>query len=179
MTRTIDSIEQELTYLAASFPEGIESATPTRLKDVYIPDTDGVHPQLRLRQKGDKYEITKKVPLKEGDASAHTELTIPLKEDEFLALEKSSSKIVEKDRYVIDIDGHPAEIDVFVGDLDGLVLIDFEFNDEAAKNNFTPPSVCLVDVTQEKFIAGGLLAGKSYSDIQADLDEYNYSALSK
>lgn len=179
MMQSIDSIEQELTYLAASFPKGIENITPTRLKDVYIPDTNGMHPQLRLRQKGDKYEITKKVPLTEGDASAHTELTIPLKEDEFLALEKSSNKIVVKDRYVIDIDGHQAEVDVFIGDLEGLVLIDFEFANEVVKNNFTPPGVCLVDVTQEKFIAGGLLAGKNYSDIQSDLDRFNYSPLSK
>jgi CYTH domain-containing protein len=144
------------------------------LKDVYVPDTDGTHPRLRLRKKGDRYEITKKIPVNEGDASAHTELTIPLDEQEFLALEKSSHKFVEKDRYKVTIDGHEAEVDVFQGELKGLVVIDFEFESEADMTSFVTPAVCLADVTQENFIAGGLLAGKSYADISSDLDRFNY-----
>ncbi len=177
MTDRVDTIEQELTYLAASLPNGLEGTRPTRLKDIYIPDTDGQHPRLRLRQKGDKYEITKKIPLIEGDASAHTELTIPLTSEEFFAMENSSSKIVEKDRYDINIDGYAAEVDVFLNELHGLVLIDFEFDSEESKDAFVAPSVCLADVTQEMFIAGGKLAGKSFENIKVELDKFNYEAL--
>jgi hypothetical protein len=53
-------IELELTYLASKLPNEIASATPTRLMDVYIPQSLDVHPHLRLRQKGDSYEATKK-----------------------------------------------------------------------------------------------------------------------
>lgn len=179
MSSQVESIEQELTYLAAGLPAGINDVNPIRLKDIYIPDTDGVHPRLRLRKKGDKYEVTKKVPLTEGDASAHTEMTIPLSEEEFTTLENTSVKTVEKDRYNLTIDGHEAEIDVFTGKLEGLVVIDFEFDSEESKNAFTAPDVCLADVTQEMFIAGGKLAGKSYSDIQSELDRFKYVALNK
>ncbi len=175
--QAVDSIEYELTYLAKSLPANIKSVTPNRLKDIYIPDTADIHPRLRLRKKGNKFELTKKVPLKEGDASAHTELTIPLDESEFLALENSSTKIVEKDRYNITIDGYEAEIDVFLGDLQGLVLIDFEFDSEDAKSAFIVPDVCLADVTQEMFIAGGKLAGLTYSDISEELSRFNYTKL--
>ena len=177
MSNQVESVEQELTYLAASVPTEIYGVFPTRLKDVYIPDTDGIHPRLRLRRKGEEYEITKKIPLTEGDASAHIEMTIPLTKDEFISLEKTSNKTVEKDRYKVVIDGFEAEVDVFVGDLEGLIVIDFEFNSDEAKNAFAPTQVCLADVTQEMFIAGGKLAGKKYADIIPELQRFNYKAL--
>ena len=177
MTVSVNSIEQELTYLAAALPTEINAATPTRLKDIYIPETDDIHPQLRLRKKGQGYEITKKIPLVEGDASAHTELTISLEENEFVALEGASKRVVEKDRYNVEISGHPAEVDVFVGELSGLVLIDFEFDDEDSKSKFIAPGICLADVTQEPFIAGGILAGKTYADIEPQLKGFGYSPL--
>jgi CYTH domain-containing protein len=77
------------------------------------------------------------------------------------------------------INGHPAEVDIFVGQLEGLVVIDFEFDSEEAKSAFVAPGICLADVTQEMFIAGGKLAGKRYKDIKAELDRFNYSALTR
>ena len=170
-------IELELTYLAATMPEEVKGATPRRILDVMIPE--GVaHPHLRLRQKGKKYEITKKQPVIDGDASKQTEITIPLEKVEFEALIPASQLRVVKDRYNVHIDGFPAEVDVFRGKLEGLVLIDFEFNTERAKADFRMPQVALADVTQEDFIAGGMLAGKSYDDISSDLARFNYKKLS-
>lgn len=54
-----DELELELTFLAKGLPLEIESTSPTRIVDIYTPDAPG-HSHLRLRQKGDKYEITKK-----------------------------------------------------------------------------------------------------------------------
>jgi CYTH domain-containing protein len=170
-------IELELTYLAAALPVEIKLLTPKRLVDAYVPDSIAEHPRLRIRQKGNDYQITKKVPLREGDASAHTEMTIPLEESEFLALSSVSKRRIIKDRYELKIDGYPAEVDVFLGDLKGLVLIDFEFNSEEEKSAFIQPNICLADVTQENFIAGGLLAGKKYADIKSDLDRFGYKVL--
>ena len=39
------------------------------------------------------------------------------------------------------------------------------------------PSMALADVTQEDFIAGGLLAGKKYSDIAPELDRFEYKRI--
>jgi CYTH domain-containing protein len=170
-------IELELTYLASRLPEEINNVEPKRLVDVYVPETGVDHARLRLRQKGSKYEITKKVPLRDGDASAHTEMTIPLDENEFTSLISISQKRIIKDRYNVEIAGHPAEVDVFREELSGLVLIDFEFSTEEEKMAFKQPSVALCDVTQEDFIAGGLLAGKTYQDIEHELQRFNYTAL--
>lgn len=170
-------IELELTYLAARLPDEIKDTKPKRLVDVYVPESGVDHARLRLRQKGNKYEITKKVPLRDNDASAHTEMTIPLDENEFVALISVSQKRIIKDRYNVDISGHSAEVDVFRGELSGLVLIDFEFSSEEEKSAFMQPPVALCDVTQESFIAGGLLAGKTYRDIESELQKFNYKAL--
>jgi CYTH domain-containing protein len=170
-------IEYELTFLAKSLPKELSDIEPKRLVDIYIPESMEVHPQLRLRQKGNKYEITKKQPIAGNDSSAQLETTIVLEENEFQTLANKSKRSVAKNRYEIDIDGRPAEIDVFVGELEGLVLIDFEFSSEAEKNEFKAPGICLADVTQEKFIAGGLLAGRSYSEISTELEKYGYTPI--
>lgn len=173
MVTNTDTIEYELTFLARELPIEICDVSPIKFRDIYLPESVD-HPHLRIRQKGDLYEITKKVPIHGKDSSEQLEQTIPLEYEEFIALIDVSSKILEKDRYFVKIDGHTAEVDVFNGDLRGLILIDFEFDDEKHKAAFQPPDCCLVDVTQEEFIAGGVLAGKTYSDIESELKKLNY-----
>ncbi len=171
-------IELELTYLAAKIPNEIVGVEAKELLDIYIPADRNIHSKLRLRKKGGKCEITKKVPLNNGDASVQQEFTIPITDQEFEALAVASDKRVQKYRYQVMIEGHSAEVDVFAGSLKGLVLIDFEFSSPEDKANFTSPACCLTEVTQEDFIAGGELAGKSYQDIEAELSKFNYEPLS-
>lgn len=169
-------IELELTYLAKEIPTEIYKTTPVNLVDIYMPDTAN-HPILRLRKKGNTYEITKKFPVDGADSSRQYEHTITLTEAEYTALSKCDGRKVEKDRYKINIGGYSAEVDVFNGELAGLVVIDFEFSDEDSKNSFVAPAVCLADITQAEWIAGGILAGKSYKDIANNLATTGYIAL--
>jgi len=66
---------------------------------------------------------------------------------------------------------------VFEDGLGGLVVVDFEFESENEKESFEMPDFCLAEVTQETFIAGGVLAGKDYSDIKGELDRFDYISL--
>lgn len=167
-------IEYEKTYLARTRPPGLNLASSEKLIDVYFPDDPAVHPRLRIRQKGDRFELTKKLPISENDASAHSETTIELTQQEFDELTAQSKRRVEKTRFYLPIEGRDAEIDVFEGKLKGLVLLDFEFSNANEMKDFLKPEVCLADVTQEEFIAGGLLAGKSYEDIEEELRKFDY-----
>jgi hypothetical protein len=63
------------------------------------------------------------VLLEEDDASAQREYTIPLEPFESDPLAGVSGKRVQKNRYPVVIDGHPAEVDVFCGRLKGLVML--------------------------------------------------------
>lgn len=39
------------------------------------------------------------------------------------------------------------------------------------------PSIALADVMQEDFIAGGLLASKTYHDIASELERFDYKQI--
>lgn len=162
------SIEIEKTFLVKKIPD-LQNIQPKKIIDLYFP-VKAIHPNLRVRKNGTKYEITKKI--KPGaSASVHEESTIDITEDEFNAFLNADSKKVEKDRYVLDINNKKVEIDVFQDKLKGLVLADFEFDNKEELENFKFPDFCLIDVTEEEFIAGGMLAGKSFEDISEQLNQ--------
>ena len=118
-----------------------------------------------------------KKPINCGDASHQEEQTIVLTKLEFEALQKIDGKVIRKLRYYYDYNNRTAEIDIFQDNLKGLVVVDFEFSTIEEKNIFKMPKFCLADVTQEIFIAGGMICGKSYKDIEDNLNEFGYRKL--
>jgi hypothetical protein len=60
-------IELEKTYLLKFLPEGLRDFKSKEIIDVYLPK-NSAHPKLRLRKNGDKFELTKKEPIQDGDA---------------------------------------------------------------------------------------------------------------
>lgn len=175
-TIDMEEIERERTFLINVLPEDLKEYPHTVLQDIYIPSTIN-HPILRLRQKGEKYEMTKKIRLDAHDHSEQKELTIPLTKKEFDELATIKGKRVRKTRYFYPYHGMTAEIDVFEDAFAGLVEVDFEFKTSAEKDAFDMPDWCLVDVTQEEFLAGGMLAGKTYKDIEERLERFNYKRI--
>ena len=169
-------IELEKTYLAKELPEGLENCEFKEIIDIYIPKSSE-HPKLRIRKNGNKFEATKKKPVRDKNASCLEEQTIILTEDEFNTFKKLDGKKVRKLRYYYNYNGRTAEIGIFQDSLEGLVAIDFEFATVEEKDNFEMPDFCLADVTQEVFLAGGIICGKSYKDIENDLKKFNYKKL--
>lgn len=96
---------------------------------------------------------------------------------EFEALSFSSKKKIHKLRYSFKSKEGKVDIDLFLDDLFGLGIADFEFESKVEKDRFIEPDFVLADVTQEKFIAGGLLAGKTYEDIMPFLEKFNFKKL--
>ncbi|MBP9792261.1 MAG: hypothetical protein KBC27_03520 [Rickettsiales bacterium] len=167
-------LELEKTFLAKFIPD-VSQCKHKELFDIYLPK-NSYHPNLRIRKNGNKFEITKKTMV-DNDPSKQLEHNIALSEDEFLSLSKADGKIVKKIRYYYNYNGRTAEIDIFQEDLYGLVLVDFEFDKEEDKNNFPLPDFCLLDVTGIEFIAGGMLCGRKYQDIEAQLNQLGYQKL--
>ena len=171
-------IELERTFLLKNIPAGLKKCKSIEIIDIYIPKT-AEHPILRIRKKGDFFEITKKYPIKGKDSSEQGEYTISLSKEEFGELSQLRGKRFRKMRYFYPFDGKTAEIDVYLDDLQGLALVDFEFESREEKDKFKTPDFCLADVTQEKFAAGGILAGKRYSDLQSVLEQRGYKKIIK
>lgn len=170
-------IEYEKTYLLRQLPEDIEKVPYVTIRDTYIPDTAD-HAHLRLRAKDNSYVITKKNPVAGTDSSVQYEHTIELTKEEYDALVTCSKKTAVKRRYVMQVAGRTAEIDLYGEELSGLVVIDFEFSSETEKDVFEMPDICLVDVTQDETVAGGYLPGRSYEDIEPALRKYGYERIS-
>lgn len=169
-------LELERTYLLKFVPDGLHNCEKKEVIDIYVPKNKN-HPTLRIRKNGDKFEITKKVPIDFGDTSRLKEDTVQILEEEFKEFHGLHARIVSKIRYFYKHKDRIAEVDVFQGALKGLVLVDFEFDTEKEKEEFVMPDFCLVEVTQEEFIAGGMLSGKSYEDIEEGLKKLNYEKI--
>ena len=169
-------IELELTYLAKYIPRELDWKNFKEIVDIYVPNGTN-HLTLRLRKSGDKYELTKKEPLKGKDSSIQLEQTIPLKEEEYMTLAKLKGRLIRKKRYYYTYMDQPVEIDIFQDNLKRLVLIDFEFKTKKEKDSFKMPHFCMADITQEKFIAGGVLCGKTYKELEKDLKKWGYKKI--
>lgn len=167
-------LEIEKTYLAKNIPKGLKNCKSIEIIDIYIPSS-AENPKLRIRKKGNEYEITKKMIL-DNDPSKQKEETIKITGQEFDDF-KTFAKQIHKLRYYLDYTGKTAEIDVFLGALKGLIVVEFEFNSEKEKDSFEMPDFCLADVTEEKFISGGWLAGKSYREIEKELKRFRYKKI--
>lgn len=171
-----NSVELERRFLVRFLPEGIGGCESKEMLDIYIPST-AYHPTLRLRKNGDRFVMTKKEPVADGDSSRQLEQTIPLREDEFRELSTLQGKRLQRVRYNYPCDGLTAEISVFKGAMEGLAMVDFEFGTVEEKDSFRPPDFCLAEVTNEDFLAAGLLCGKAYSDIEKELARFGYSRI--
>lgn len=169
-------LELEKTYLAKTLPTDLKDCLCKEIVDLYLP-ANIEHPTLRLRKNGDNLEITKKEPILGTGSSIQKESTIILNQAEYQVLSQIPAKKVRKLRYYFDYQGRTAEFDVFQDDLTGLVVVEFEFTTETEKDNFPIPDFCLADITPEKFIAGGMICGKKYSDVEKELARFNYKKL--
>lgn len=90
-------IEIERTFLVKHLPVNLSQYTHQKIKQGYISSTPS---PLRIRQKGDKYELTKKIPLTGADFSSVNEINIPITKDEFTKLWTLIEKSLEKIRYL-------------------------------------------------------------------------------
>jgi CYTH domain-containing protein len=169
-------IELERTFLAKSLPANLQRHDCKEILDIYVP-REQQHPTLRIRKNGDQYEVTKKEPVDDNPSRLREE-TVHITAREFAALSTVEGKRVHKLRYFYPYKAHILEFDVFQDQLAGLVLVDVEFSNDRDKEVFGLPEFCLADVTAEKFLAGGMLCGKSYSNIRPLLKRFDYRPLS-
>jgi adenylate cyclase len=178
-TRMSKAEEVERAFLPSNFPEGLRGVLPTELVDIYLSPADDLLRKLRLRQQNSvEHELSKKVIRDPRELSVQDEYTIPLTSDEFALFGLLGGRALVKDRYVLgSATGPNAEVDIFKGPLRGLVLVEFEFPNEAARDTFAPPDYCAVEVTQEDFISGAYLAGHRYEEIEPELKRLGYQPM--
>lgn len=138
-------IEIERKFLVDGVPPGVGWDDGEALRQGYLA-LDG-DTEVRLRRRGDGAAV---LTLKRGGGRvrAEEELDVgPEQAERLWAL--TEGRRVEKVRHRADVGGATVELDVYGGDLDGLVVAEVEFPDEAAADAWTPPSWAAREVTDD------------------------------
>lgn len=134
-------MEIEKKYLLTKIPFDLSSFEKEEISQGYLCTS----PVVRIRKSNDKYTLTYK-----GEGlMAREEYNLPLTKESYNQLSsKIDGILIEKTRYLIPLENNlTAELDVFHGKLDSLMLVEVEFDSIEAANAFVPPSWFGEDVT--------------------------------
>ena len=137
------NMEIERKFIPKYLPEEIKDATCHEIEQAYL----NTFPVIRIRKSDDDYYLT----YKGGGKMVHEEYNLPLnKEAYYHLLEKADGNIITKKRFEIPLnDGLIAELDIFEGKFEGLLLVEVEFESEDAANSFIAPEWFGEDVTSD------------------------------
>ena len=165
-------VERERRYLLRDLPEGMTRADPhLQITDNYMTDS-----RLRLRKvrepRTNKWTVkfTQKFAPNPDDLSRTiiTNTYLNALEAEVLSSIFNSNEI-RKNRYPFEFDGRNFSVDMFLGDLFGLVLAETSFETDEELDNFSAPPFALADVTNEPLFSGGRLCELTFSDVRAEI----------
>lgn len=133
-------LEIERKFLLKELPKNLEEYPKRHIEQGYLCTS----PVVRIRKDNEKYELT----YKGKGAMVREEHNLPLTADSFEHLKKKiDGRLIIKTRYMIPLDAYTVELDVFEGDLKGLILAEVEFPSEEAANTFVVPDWFAEDVT--------------------------------
>ena len=165
-------MERERRYLLRDLPEGMTRADPhLQITDNYMTGS-----RLRLRKvrepRTNKWTVkfTQKFTPNPEDLSRTfiTNTYLNALEAEVLSSVFNSNEI-RKNRYPFEFEGHNFGVDMFLGDLLGLVLAEIDFETDEELDNFPKPPFALADVTNEPLFSGGRLCELTFSDVRAEI----------
>lgn len=134
-------MEIERKYLIHSLPEHLEQYESKQIEQGYL----CTNPVVRIRRSNENYILTYK-----GEGlMVREEYNLPLTKEGYEHMrEKVDGILITKTRYLIPLtDKLTIELDVFSGELDGLLLAEVEFKTEEEANRFIPPEWFGEDVT--------------------------------
>ena len=161
-------LERERRYLLQDLPEGLTRADPhVQITDNYLTGT-----RLRLRKirepQTNKWtvKLTQKFAPDANDLSRTiiTNIYLTALETEMLAI--SDANEIRKNRYPFEFEGRRFSVDMFLGDLFGLVLAEVGFETDEELANYPQPHFAIADVTNNELFTGGKLCNITFADIR-------------
>jgi adenylate cyclase len=148
-------VEIERKFLVDEAPP-LDHADATAIEQGYLAladDRGGA--EVRLRHRNGERLLT----VKSGGGRSRIEEEIELDRERFESLwPLTEGRRVAKTRYVIPYDDDEIELDVYSGELDGLLVAEVEFGDEKAADAFEPPEWFGEEVTGNRSYLNETLA---------------------
>ena len=148
-----DGIEIERKFLLDGLPPTLAFARRRAILQGYLA-IDG-DTEVRIRRTPAGATLT----IKHGSGEVRVEEELELGERQADALwELTDGRRLQKSRRQMRVDGHDVDVDEYAGALDGLVVAEVEFIDEAAAQAFEPPPLFGRELTGEPAYANRNLA---------------------
>ena len=164
-------VERERRYLLQDLPEGLTRADPhLQITDNYISGT-----RLRIRKVRDPrtnkwtVKFTQKFAPNPADFSRTIITNIYLNALEAETLAMFDANEIRKNRYPFEFEGRKFSVDMFLGDLFGLVLAEVSFETDDELDNYPKPPFALIDVTNDPLFSGGRLCEMTFSDLREEI----------
>ena len=164
-------IERERRYLLQDLPEGLTRADHhLQITDNYLTGT-----RLRIRKvrdpKTNKWivKFTQKFAPNPEDLSRTLITNIYLNALEAETLAVFEVNEIRKNRYRFEFEGRQFSIDMFLGDLFGLVLAETDFETDEELDSFPKPPFAIADVTNHEIFSGGRLSELTFEDVRNEV----------
>lgn len=164
-------MERERRYLLQDLPEGLTRADQhVQITDNYITGT-----RLRLRKVRDPrtnkwtVKLTQKFAPNPADLSRTVITNTYLNADEYQVMSVFEANEIRKNRYPFEWEGRKFSIDMFLGDLFGLVLAEVSFETDEELDIFTTPPFAIAEVTNNEMFGGGKLSELTFEDIRNEI----------
>jgi len=141
------AIEIERKFLVAEVPADLDRHPARPVRQGYLAVEPGGG-EVRVRQIGDATVLT----VKRGEGRTRVEEEVPIEAGAFERLwPLTEGRRVEKVRHLVPAgDGLVLEVDVYEGDLAGLVVAEVEFPSEAVADAWAPPAWLGAEVTADE-----------------------------
>ena len=164
-------VERERRYLLQDLPEGLTRADPhVQITDNYISGT-----RLRIRKVRDPrtnkwiVKFTQKFAPDPSDYSRTIITNTYLNALEAESLSMFDANEIRKNRYKFQYEGREFAVDMFLGDLFGLVLAEVSFETDDELEKFSKPAFAIADVTNNELFTGGRLSQLAFEDIRREI----------
>ena len=164
-------VERERRFLLSALPAGLRVNDPhTQIFDNYITAT-----RLRLRKIREPlkrewtWKLTQKFAPDREDLSRTFITNIYLSQYEYETFSVFEGNELRKNRYPFEREGRKYSVDVFLGALHGLILLETEFETDEEMRAFQPPPFAAREVTNDPLLTGGRLAYTTIDELRAEL----------
>src|SRR6267143_5276656 len=164
-------VERERRFLLQDLPEGLTRASPhVQITDNYITGT-----RLRLRKVRDPLtnkwtvKFTQKFAINSKDLSRTLITNTYLNAQEAEILSVFEANEIRKNRYPFEFAERKFSVDMFLGDLFGLVLAEVSFETDEELDSFPRPPFAVADVTNVELFTGGRLCELTFEDIREEM----------
>lgn len=162
-------MEIEKKFLVKQLPDQLSLYEKREIEQGYLCSD----PTVRIRKSNEDYILTYKSRMGISEhlnelAKVCNEVELPLTKESYEHLrEKVDGHLVSKTRYLIPIEqGRKAELDVFHAQLEGLILVEVEFDEVSDIHDFMVPEWFGMEVSQDRRYTNSYLSKlEGYKDL--------------